>query len=117
LSDRVAPALPRRTAAHSLPRLEDGQDSFSGAVQERRLAYSEGELRPVVSVAEIAMRAWIIAAVAIAAFSSLPASADQSYAVVHAQPYFSFGFGYPYYPYWGPYRPYYYPWGPSFGFG
>jgi len=63
------------------------------------------------------MRAWIVAAAAIAAFSSVPASADQSYTVVHAQPYFSFGFGYPYYPYWGPYRPYYYPWGPTFGFG
>lgn len=63
------------------------------------------------------MRAWIVAAAAIAAFSSLPASADQHYAVVHAQPYFSFGFGYPFYPYWGPYRPYYYPWGPTFGFG
>ena len=62
------------------------------------------------------MRAWIVAAAAIAAFSSLPARA-QSYSVVHAQPYFSFGFGYPYYPYWGPYRPYYYPWGPTFGFG
>jgi len=63
------------------------------------------------------MRAWIVAAAAIAAFSSLPAKADQHYAVVHAQPYFSFGFGYPY---WGPYRPYYpyyYPWGPTFGFG
>jgi len=65
------------------------------------------------------MRAWIVAAAAIAAFSSLPASA-QSYSVVHAQPYFSFGFGYPYYPYWGPYRPYYYPYyrpGFSIGFG
>ena len=66
------------------------------------------------------MRAWIVAAAAIAAFSSVPASA-QSYSVVHAQPYFSFGFGYPYYPGWGPYRPYYpyygYGWGPTFGFG
>jgi hypothetical protein len=63
------------------------------------------------------MRAWIVAAAALAAFSSLPARADQQYTVVHAQPYFGFGFGYPY---WGPYRPYYpyyYPWGPTFGFG
>jgi hypothetical protein len=63
------------------------------------------------------MRAWIVAAAAIAAFSSLPAKADPHY-VVHAQPYFTFGFGYPYY--WGPYRPYYpyyYPWGSAFGFG
>jgi hypothetical protein len=65
------------------------------------------------------MRAWIVAAAAIAAFSSLPAKADQHHAVVHAQPYFSFGYGFGY-PYWGPYRPYYpysYPWGPTFGFG
>src|SRR5262245_46304598 len=65
------------------------------------------------------MRAWIVAAVAFAAFFSLPARADH-YAVVHAQPYFTFGFGYPGYPYYGPYRPYYpyyYPWGPTFGFG
>jgi hypothetical protein len=60
------------------------------------------------------MRAWIVAAAAIAAFSSSAARAD-----VHVQPYFSFGFGFPGYgyPYWGPYRPYYYPWGPTFGFG
>ena len=57
------------------------------------------------------MRAWIVAAAAIAAFSSVPARAD-----VHVQPYFGFGFGYPYYPY-RPYYPYYYPWGPTFGFG
>ena len=63
------------------------------------------------------MRAWIVVAAAVAAFSIVPAK------VVHAQPYFSFGFGYPgyYHPY-GPYRPYYpypyyYPWGPTFGFG
>jgi len=65
------------------------------------------------------MRAWIVAAAAIAAFSSLPARADQHYPVVHAHPYFSFGYGFGY-PYWGPYRPYYpyyYPWGPTFGFG
>jgi len=57
------------------------------------------------------MRAWIVAAAALAAFSIVPAKAD-------AQPYFTFGFGYP--GYWGPYRPYYpyyYPWGPAFGFG
>ena len=70
------------------------------------------------------MRTWIILAAAIAAFSSVAARAD-TYSVVHAQPYFSFGigypgyggFGYPYYPYrpyWGPYG---YPWGPTFGFG
>jgi len=62
------------------------------------------------------MRTLIVAAVAFAAFafSSVPARAD-----VHAQPYFTFGFGYPGYPYYGPYRPYYpyYPWGPTFGFG
>lgn len=66
------------------------------------------------------MRTWIVLAAAIAAFSSVAARAD-TYRVVHAQPYFSFGFGYPYYPYrpyWGPYGPYgYYPWGPTFGFG
>jgi hypothetical protein len=68
------------------------------------------------------MRAWIVAAAAIAAFSSGAARADTHYGAVHAQPYFSFGIGYPgigypYYPYWGGYRPYYYPWGPTFGFG
>ena len=66
------------------------------------------------------MRIWILVAAAVAAFSSVAARAD-TYSVVHAQPYFSFGFGYPYYPYrpyWGPYGPYgYYPWGPTFGFG
>ena len=66
------------------------------------------------------MRIWIVLAAAIAAFSSAPARADP-YHVVHAQPYFSFGFGYPYYPYrpyWGPYGAYGYgPWGPTFGFG
>ena len=67
------------------------------------------------------MRTWILAAAAIAAFSTSAARADH-YSVVHAQPYFSFGigypgFGYPYYPYrpyWGPYG---YGWGPTFGFG
>ena len=66
-------------------------------------------------------RTWIVLAAAIAAFSSVAAHA-QTYSVVHAQPYFSFGFGYPgfgypyypYRPYWGPYG---YPWGPTFGFG
>jgi len=67
------------------------------------------------------MRSLIVLAAAIAAFSSVAAQA-QTYSVVHAQPYFSFGFGYPgfgypyypYRPYWGPYG---YPWGPTFGFG
>jgi len=64
------------------------------------------------------MRTWIMLAAAIAAFSSVPARAD-----VHAQPYFSFGFGFPYYPYYPyhPYHPYWgpygYPYGPTFGFG
>jgi hypothetical protein len=62
------------------------------------------------------MRAWIVAAAAIAAFSSLPANADQHYGVVHVQPYFGFGYGFGY-PFYGPYRPYYYPWGPTFGVG
>ena len=64
------------------------------------------------------MRTWIMLAAAIAAFSSVQARAD-----VHAQPYFSFGFGFPYYPYYPyhPYHPYWgpygYPYGPTFGFG
>jgi len=68
------------------------------------------------------MRTWIMLAAAIAAFSSVQARAD-NYSVVHAQPYFSFGFGFPYYPYYPyhPYHPYWgpygYPWGPTFGFG
>jgi len=45
------------------------------------------------------MRSLIVLAAAIAAFSSVAAHA-QTYSVVHAQPYFSFGFGYP--GYYGP---------------
>ena len=68
------------------------------------------------------MRKWIMLAAAIAVFSSVQARAD-TYSVVHAQPYFSFGFGFPYYPYYPyhPYHPYWgpygYPYGPTFGFG
>ena len=64
------------------------------------------------------MRTWVIFVAAIAAFASVQARAA-TYSVVHEQPYFSFGIGYPFYPYrpyWGPYG-YGYPWGPTFGFG
>jgi hypothetical protein len=68
------------------------------------------------------MRKWMIAvAVAgIAAFSSLPASADHGHHHGYSQPYVSFGysygypFGYGFYRPWYGYGPY---WGPSVGVG
>lgn len=62
------------------------------------------------------MRAWILAAAAVAALTSLPASADHRHRVFYPHPYVSVGYGYPFG--YGFYRPYYHPWyGSSFGVG
>jgi hypothetical protein len=65
------------------------------------------------------MRAWIVAIVGIAAFSSLPAHADHGRHGVHSRPYVSFGYNYGYgYPFGFGYRPFYDPfWGSSYGVG
>ena len=57
------------------------------------------------------MRAWILAAVGVAALLTLPAEASHRHRV-YARPYIGFGFYEPYY------SPYYSPWyGPRFGVG